>query len=208
MDTRIIKTAYGTVHARMEGSGPAAIFIAGRVPPLDTWQCWAANLSEVAAAGFRVIALDLPGFGAAARPDGPISTESAVDCVLELFDRLPLPRAALVGHKWGGLIAWRASLIDKSRVSKLVLVAAEGAAQLRGSLSGELSLRTLIVWAQDDPVQPVTDAALFAEALPNARRHIFPGRGAGGDQPALNHPEAPQLAGKVFNKILIQFLKD
>jgi len=208
MDTRVFQTSYGAIHARVQGQGPTVIFVPGQVPPLDTWQCWAANLAEVAAAGFRTVALDLPGFGEAARPDGPISTESAVDCVLELFDRWPLRQAYIVGHNWGGLLAWRAGIIGGRRVEKLVLVAAEGAQQLSQSLSGDLSVPTLIIWAEDDPYLPVTDADLFANAIPNSRKHIFPGLGDSGGQPVLNHPQAPQLAGKVFNDVLVKFLKE
>lgn len=208
MDTQVIQTSYGTIHAKVQGRGPAVIFVPGRIAPLDTWQCWAANLAEVAAAGFRTIALELPGFGEAARPDGPISTESAVDCMLELFDRLPLTQAAVVGHNWGGLVAWRAGIINDRRITKLGLVAAEGASQLHQSLKGDLHVPTLVIWAADDPNLPVGNAALFAEAIPNVRTHIFPGLGDSGGQPALNHPQAPQLAGKVFNDVLVNFLRE
>ncbi|HLB46336.1 MAG TPA: alpha/beta fold hydrolase [Anaerolineales bacterium] len=205
MDSRIIQTSYGKVHAKVAGVGPAAVFIHGRVLPLASWQSWKPNLEEVAEAGFRAIAIDLPGYGEAARAEGAISTESAVDCVLELFDRMPITRASIVGHNWGGLIAWRAALLGKSRVMKLVLVAAEGAEQLIKSLSGELDLPTLVVWAEDDPCLPVSQAQMFVDSIPKARKHVFaPGEG----QPKLNHPEARQLAGKPFNDVVIEFLKE
>lgn len=205
MDSRIIQTSYGKVHAKVAGVGPAVMFIHGRVPPLANWQCWTANLEAVAGAGFRAVAIDLPGYGDAARSEGAISAESAVDCVLELFDRMPITRASLVGHNWGGLIAWRAALLGKSRVTKLVLVAAEGAEQLIQSLSGELDAPTLVVWAEDDPCLPVSQAQMFVDSIPKARKHVFaPGEG----QPKLNHPEAPQLAGKPFNEVVIRFLKE
>jgi len=205
MDSRIIQTSYGKVHAKVAGVGPAVVFIHGRVPPLASWQSWTANLEEVAEAGFRAIAIDLPGYGDAARSEGAISTESAVDCVLELFDRAPITRASIVGHNWGGLIAWRAGIIERSRVTKLVLVAAESAKQLNKSLSGELVTPTLIVWADDDPYLPVSQTQMFVDSIPKARKHVFtPGEG----QPKLNHSEAPQLAGKPFNDVVIRFLKE
>jgi pimeloyl-ACP methyl ester carboxylesterase len=87
-------------------------------------------------------------------------------------------------------------------------VAAEGAEQLSQSLNGELKVPTLILWASDDSHLPVENAALFRDAIPNARIQIFPGLGDSGGQPLLNHPEAPQLAGKVFNEVLVKFLNE
>ncbi len=208
MNTRIFQTAYGKVYARVTGTGPAVLFIHGRVAPLNSMQTWSANLEVVAQAGFRVIAIDLPGYGEAARPEGAISSASAVDCVLELFDRLPLTRAAVVGHNWGGLIAWRAAIIESNRINKLVLVAAEGAEQISETLSGEISTPTLIVWAEDDSYLPVSNAQQFADAIPNARQYLFPGLSDSGGQPKLTHPGAPHLSGEPFNEVLIQFLKE
>jgi|GEM_PF-2076354 len=205
MDAREIHTSYGMVRAKIVGVGQTVIFIHGRVPPLAGWQSWASTLEPVAEAGSRAVAVDLPGYGEAARPEGAISTESAVDCVLELFDRMSIHRAALVGHNWGGLIAWRAALLGKNRVTKLVLIAAEGAEQMGRDLRGESQTPTLIVWAEEDSYLPASHAQVFANAIPGARKHIF---ARGESQPKLGSAEAPQLAGKPFNDVLIPFLKE
>nr|MBI2905432.1 alpha/beta fold hydrolase [Chloroflexota bacterium] len=204
MDSRFIQTSYGRVHAQVTGAGLPVIFIHGRVAPLNSARAWAANAGVVAEAGFRTVVLELPGFGEAARPEGEIFTESAVDCVLELFERMAMSRAAFVGHHWGGLVAWRAALIEPRRIVKLGLVAAEGAEQLSSALAGELSPPTLVLWEKDDPSVPASHADLFVEAIPLARKHIFM---AGREQPELAH-QAPQLLGKEFNDQLIAFLRE
>ncbi len=204
MDSRFIQTSYGRVHAQVTGTGLPVIFIHGRVAPLNSAGAWEANADAVAEAGFRAVVLELPGFGEAARPEGEISTESAVDCVLELFERMGMSRAAFVGHNWGGLVAWRAALIEPRRIVKLGLVAAEGAEQLSSALAGELSPPTLVLWEKDDPSVPASHADLFVDAIPLARKHIFT---AGREQPELAH-QAPQLLGKEFNDQLIAFLRE
>ncbi|MEK7325633.1 MAG: alpha/beta hydrolase [Chloroflexota bacterium] len=204
MDSRFVDTAFGRVHARIVGSGPAVMFIHGRIPPLNNWQAWNTNLEEVAAAGFRAVAVELPGFGDAARPDGPISTESAADCVLDIFDRLAISRVTLVGYNWGGLIAWRAAMIEPGRITKLALVAAEGAEQLSESLPGEMKVSTLILWVDADFFLPISHAEMFAKAIPNSQLHIF----EFGDGQSELAARAPQKLGKVFNERLVQFLKE
>jgi pimeloyl-ACP methyl ester carboxylesterase len=205
MDSRFIETAFGRVHAKIAGSGPAVMFIHGRIPPLNNWQAWNTTLEEVAVAGFRAVAIELPGFGDAARPDGPISTESAVDCVLDIFDRLAISRVTLVGYNWGGLIAWRAAMIEPGRITKLVLVAAEGAEQLNDEgLAGKMKVSTLILWVDADFYLPVSQAEMFAKAIPNSQLHIF----EFGDGQSELAARAPQKLGKVFNERLIQFLKE
>src|SRR6478672_5859249 len=45
------------------------------------WQNWLENLPAAAAAGYRAIALDLPGFGRSEMPDEPISITSYARCL-------------------------------------------------------------------------------------------------------------------------------
>ena len=204
MDSRYIETPYGRIHAKVAGSGPVVLFIHGRYPPLNNRRAWETNLDAVALAGFRAIALELPGYGEMARPEGEISTESAVDCVLDLFERMAISRASFVAHHWGGLVAWRAALIDSKRITKLALVAPQGGEQISETLSGKLLLPTLIVWANGDPYFSPGHAAAFASAIPDSIQHVFE---ISADQPEQAR-QAPQLLGAQFNEVLIRFLKE
>ena len=69
---------------------------------------WAPVFGPLAEAGYRCVMPDLLGFGASDRPD-----EAARYAVAELtadhaalLDALGIPRAVIVGHDWGGAIAW------------------------------------------------------------------------------------------------------
>jgi pimeloyl-ACP methyl ester carboxylesterase len=76
------------------------------------------------AGSFRVIALDLPGFGESLKPltapyDPPFFAQSVVD----LLDALRLPRAHVAGNSLGGRIALELGLRHSERVGRLVLLA-------------------------------------------------------------------------------------
>ena len=81
---------------------------------------WAAHLEPIAAAGHRVIAVDLAGFG-----DAPVAERFAPDTdLLGTLDELGIDRAVLVGVSFGGAIAQRAAVADPDRIAGLVLVSA------------------------------------------------------------------------------------
>ena len=76
---------------------------------------------------FRLVALDLPGFGLTGPdPTGDYSDERSVAVLVALLDRLGIGQAAVVGSSMGGRIAWRFAAAEPARVSKLVLMAPDG----------------------------------------------------------------------------------
>jgi pimeloyl-ACP methyl ester carboxylesterase len=105
------------------GSCPPLIFLHGLS---GSWQNWLENL-PVFARDRRVLAIDLPGFGASPMPaDGRISITGYAQLVLGLMDTLDLRSASLVGNSMGGFVALEAALIAPERVDALVLVASAG----------------------------------------------------------------------------------
>lgn len=70
--------------------------------------------------GYRIVMPDLPGYGASQPlPDNTI--ESTATAVLELLDELRVPCAHLVGHHFGGLVAYQLATAAPQRVLSLVL---------------------------------------------------------------------------------------
>lgn len=94
---------------------------------------------------YRVVALDLKGFGFSERPqDGDYSLTAQARLVLGMMDRLAIERAAVIGHSMGGAVAMRLALLAPERVSRLVLVDAATDRELhRGARLG-LVLRPFI----------------------------------------------------------------
>ena len=105
--------------------GPAVVFVGG-------WGCsvWDFNrtLAPVAAAGFRVLAIDPRGHGLSDMPgdEALYTTEAMVRHMSEVLDVLELPRASIVGHSMGGAIAVHLALRSPDRIAALVLISAVG----------------------------------------------------------------------------------
>jgi pimeloyl-ACP methyl ester carboxylesterase len=101
------------------------------------WAVWLQNLPELAS-GYRVIAIDLPGFGRSGPSGHGVAISGYSRLVSSLVDELALERPVLVGNSLGGWIAADVALRVPDRVGGLVLVDAGGvvptAAERRRSL--------------------------------------------------------------------------
>lgn len=99
------------------GTGPALVLLHAR--PADR-SMWRDHLPLLAAAGYRAIALDLPGYGEAALPDGYESTPA--QDVLSTLDQLGVGGFSLVGNSLGALVALQIAAAAPDRVEGLVLI--------------------------------------------------------------------------------------
>lgn len=102
-----------------QGSGPPVVLLHG-FPEL-AWS-WRHQLPALARAGYRAIAPDLRGYGASDKPASiaDYSIEQLSGDVTGLLDALELPRAMIVGHDWGALLAWHLALTVPERMVGLV----------------------------------------------------------------------------------------
>jgi len=86
-----------------EGSGPLVLFLHGFPEYSYSWRY---QLGPVADAGFRAVAIDLPGFGRSDKPDVDYHVEWVNRCIADLITGLGHESAVIVGHDFGGLLAW------------------------------------------------------------------------------------------------------
>lgn len=101
------------------GDGPPLVLLHGH--PFSR-ALWTPQLDDLGA-DFRVIAVDLPGYGASPAR-GPVTTMAALaDAVLATFDALQVGDALVVGLSMGGLVAMELGLGHPGRVRGLVLTA-------------------------------------------------------------------------------------
>ncbi len=98
------------------GSGPVIVLLHAGVADRTMWR---EHLEPLAAAGYRVIALDLPGFGEAHVPPG---AQAPWNDVLETMNVLGVERAALVGNSFGGAVALRVAAVAPVAASALALI--------------------------------------------------------------------------------------
>jgi len=91
-----------------------------------SWQNWLENLPAFAEAGFRCLALDLPGFGQSPMPSEKITITGYGTLVDELLEELGISAASIVGNSMGGFIASELAICCPERVERLVLVSAAG----------------------------------------------------------------------------------
>jgi pimeloyl-ACP methyl ester carboxylesterase len=99
---------------------PAIIFLHGFPESHRTWRHVAPALAD----HYRVIVPDQRGFGGSDKPEG-VDNYRAQETIADLFalaDAYKIDRFTLVGHDWGGAIAWGAALTRPERLERLVIV--------------------------------------------------------------------------------------
>jgi len=111
------------IHYRDEGDGPALLLLHGTSSSLHTWDGWV----DVLRHDFRVVRLDLPGFGLTGPdPTRNYTVDRYVDVLDAFADTIGLDRFHVAGNSLGGQIAWHYALTHGDRVDRLVLLDAAG----------------------------------------------------------------------------------
>lgn len=105
-----------------EGDGPVLILIHGLGSYIPAWKRNIPSLSEQ----FRVIALDLPGYGKSSKEGEQYTIPFFAETVTALQDSLGIDQAVWVGHSMGGQIALRGTLNYPDKISGLILLAPAG----------------------------------------------------------------------------------
>ena len=103
-----------------DAAKPPIVLIHGYTASVYVWKTVAPMLAE---AGFRVIAVDLIGFGYSEKPSWfDYSIKSQARMVSRFMDRLGLGHATIAGSSYGGAVAATITLDNPERVEKLILV--------------------------------------------------------------------------------------
>lgn len=138
------------IHYQEKGMGTPLVLIHGFTSSTYSWK----EVFEPLSKNFRVIALDLKGFGFSGKPDGDYSRRAQAMLVAHLLDYLKVEKAWLCGNSMGGEIALNFALQNPQRVVGLILVDSAGV-NVPGS--GSLAPAYLLV--------PVVGRVLMALAL-------------------------------------------
>jgi pimeloyl-ACP methyl ester carboxylesterase len=122
-----------TLHYVEAGDGPLVVLLHG-FP--EFWFGWRSQIAELAAAGFRVVAPDMRGYNLSSRPSGiaAYGAEKLADDVGGLIHELGAESAMLVGHDWGGTVAWTTAMNHPEIVDRLVILDAAHPRKLQKGL--------------------------------------------------------------------------
>ncbi len=156
-----------TIRCLEEGTGPVILLLHGASAGSSA-DVWAQALPPLAAAGFRAVAFDQPGYGLS---DSPTDYSAAYRAAIvpKLLDAMGVVRACLVGHSMAGGVVVRLALEHPDRVSQVVTVSAgsllpplpdqAGGGRGRGGDEGEPQPPTI------DDARKVLEQNLFNKSL-------------------------------------------
>jgi epoxide hydrolase 4 len=105
-------------HCVDAGSGPLVLLLHG-FP--EFWYGWRRQIPALAR-GFRVVAPDLRGYNLTDKPARGYDLRTLVGDVVGLVDALGEERASVVGHDWGGVVAWGTAMWEPERVERLAIL--------------------------------------------------------------------------------------
>jgi pimeloyl-ACP methyl ester carboxylesterase len=109
------------LHYVEAGEGPLVVLLHG-FP--EFWYGWRRQIQPLAAAGFRVVAPDMRGYNLSSRPHdvSAYDTGPLVDDIRGLIRERGAESAMLVGHDWGGTVAWDLAMFHPEVVDRLAIL--------------------------------------------------------------------------------------
>ncbi|ABF44722.1 alpha/beta hydrolase fold protein [Deinococcus geothermalis DSM 11300] len=102
----------------------------------EFWRAWERQIGPLARAGFRVVVPDLRGYNLSEKPPGVAAyrVSTLQKDVAALIHALGYRRSHVVGHDWGGIIAWALAIRQPEVVDRLVILNAPHPAAARRML--------------------------------------------------------------------------
>jgi abhydrolase domain-containing protein 14 len=171
--------------------GPLVLLLHGKMFKAATWQ-ETGTLTKLADAGYRAVALDLPGFGKS--PAGDIEPVEVIRAVIS--QKAP-NGAILLGPSMGGRIALEFTLANQDLVHGLILVGAVGVQENKERLK-DISLPCLAVWGEEDSISPLVNGHLLQQGIKDAELTVI----QGAQHPCyLDQPDE-------WHRILLRFLTE
>ncbi|MCM3901656.1 MAG: alpha/beta hydrolase [Pyrinomonadaceae bacterium] len=204
------------VHYQEKGMGTPLVLIHGFTSSTYSWK----DVFEPLSRSFRVIAVDLKGFGFSGKPDGDYTRRAQAELVAHLLNHLKIEKAWLVGNSMGGEVALNVALTNPQRVAGLILIDSAGVAVQGGSSLAPAYVRipfvgralTALALTSDKLVREGLEKSFYDDAKVTAERVAYyhrPLKTRGGQLAALRvrtqwaqFPVEPEL-GKISTLTLI-----
>lgn len=146
------------VHDAGPSDGDVVVLLHGYPQDSSSWDAVAPRLHT---AGLRTLAPDLRGYSPGARPPGRrnYTVDLLAGDVIALLDAAGLDRAHVVGHDWGGGVAWATAMLHPDRVTTLTALATPHPAAMG--------------WARRHSTQALQSWYMVAFQVPWLPEHLF-----------------------------------
>ncbi len=193
LESRWVEVEGGRVHYLIDGveKGRPVVLLHGASFSSETWKTLK-TIETLAGAGYRVYAVDLPGFGKSWPSLGTPRTWLRV-----FLDLVKLDKVVIVSPSMSGLYSLPFVTGEPNRLAGYVAVAPVGIPTYEAELR-HVTAPVLAIWGENDKTIPPEQADRLVRAVRSGRKVIIPG---GSHAFYVNDP-AP------FHAELLKFLKD
>jgi pimeloyl-ACP methyl ester carboxylesterase len=108
------------IHYVTKGEGPLLVMIHG-FP--DFWYTWRKQMPTLAKR-FKVVAIDQRGYNQSGQPEGVenYTIDKLVGDVRAVIEHFNCDQAVIVGHDWGGMVAWSFAMTHPDMTDRLVIL--------------------------------------------------------------------------------------
>jgi pimeloyl-ACP methyl ester carboxylesterase len=129
-----------SLHYVEAGEGPLVILLHG-FP--EFWFGWRSQIAPLAASGYRVVAADTRGYNLSSKPEDfkAYGVDELANDIQGLIRELGADSAHIVGHDWGGTIAWTLAMNHPEVVERLAILSAAHPRRLSEGLKNPNQLR-------------------------------------------------------------------
>lgn len=123
MEYMYIETNGIRLHAAAEGPEDGQLVVLLHGFP-EFWYGWIHQIGPLAKKGYRVVAPDLRGYNLSEKPEGieQYTLDKLKDDVAGVIRHFGRERAIVVGHDWGGAVAWHLAATEPDLVELLIAV--------------------------------------------------------------------------------------
>jgi pimeloyl-ACP methyl ester carboxylesterase len=128
------------LHYVESGDGPLVVLLHG-FP--EFWYGWRKQIAPLVKAGFRVVAPDLRGYNLSSKPDRftDYTADKMAADISGLIHELGAESAMVVGHDWGGSVAWSLAMNHPEVIDRLAILNAAHPRKLNEGLKHPRQLR-------------------------------------------------------------------